>query len=184
MKQQLAILLLFPHRGRYLCFGPTIYRLNRFNLLFLSHYLTCVWGTFISFFPLLDLFIRLYWSLLYVWREFWGCLWALWRVPFGFDVLLWEWSLFADLTASSWGYFLSLQVLSMVRVNKQRNEQTNKQLIDLWDILSGPLTVYYAVSLGLGLLPSNRLRKLACYPFLKYTICGESHVVSLLQQSC
>ena len=128
MKQQLAILLLFPHRGRYLCFGPTIYRLHRLNLLFEAHYLTSVWGTFLSFFPLLDLFIRLYWSLLCVWREFWGCLWALWRVPFGFDVLLWEWSLFADLTASSWGYFLSLQVLSMVRVNKQRNEQTNNLL--------------------------------------------------------
>ena len=41
-KQQIAILLFFPHRGRYLCFGPTIYRLNRFNFLFLSHYLTCV----------------------------------------------------------------------------------------------------------------------------------------------
>ena len=111
-KQQIAILVFFPHRGRYLYFGPTIYRCYRLNLLFLSHYLTCVWGTFLFFFPLLDLFILLYWSLLCVWREFWGCLWALWRVPFGFDILFFEWSLYSDFTVTFLGCFLSLQVIS------------------------------------------------------------------------
>ena len=180
MKQQIAILLFFPHRGRYLCLGPTIYRLNRFNFLFVSHYLTCVWGTFLSFFPLLDLFILLYWSLLCVWREFRGCLWALWRVPFGFDILFFECSLLADLTVTFSGCFFSLQVLSMVRVNKQRNNSLacRRSWVNRWP----PSTSI--PNNRLGLLTTTRLRKLVCYPLLPNTICSESPLVSLLQKPC
>ena len=37
---------------------------------------------------------------------------------------------------------------------------------------------------GLGLLPTTRLCKSACYPLLPDTICSESPVVSLLQEPC